>query len=361
MTFDAEGNRIGQDEWLMLAPPKAIENLIAEGFAVEKLEYLEGLGLVLVRSEAPENFDLNATNEIIRAASPDIQVDYNHFYAPNIVGKAFAESFSSPGAMINYSYPVNGSGLSLGVIDTKIETDHPAIENANLTLQDFVASGLPQPQEHGTAIVSVLAGVSDNFRGLLPSAHIYAASVFFLTEDEVMAASTISLVKAINWMAENKVPIVNMSLTGPPNAILRGAIVRAKERGVTIVAAVGNQGPAASPLYPAAYDEVIAVTAIADDKKIYRLANRGEHVDFAAPGVDILHAEAGGGWVRSSGTSLATPFVTAAIAVSLKGAGELNENTLYELEMRAEDLGKTGFDQVYGYGLIHPLLPEDGH
>jgi subtilisin family serine protease len=203
--------------------------------------------------------------------------------------------------------------------------------------------------------VSILAGAAPDYNGLLPQAEIFAASVFFVGPDGADAATTVGLVRALDWMTANNVPVVNMSLTGPDNAILHRAIENAYAQGTIVVAAVGNAGPAAKPLYPAGYDHVVAVTAVSRLKKIYRLANRGDYVDFAAPGVDVLHAAEDGRFVTSSGTSMASPFVAAVLAISIGGDGKLNEETLGEIAASAEDLGEKGFDAVYGNGLIRPL------
>jgi subtilisin family serine protease len=149
-----------------------------------------------------------------------------------------------------------------------------------------------------------------------------------------------------------------MSLSGPSNALLERALVELAKDGPPVVAAVGNNGPSGEPLYPAAYDTVIGVTATDRDKKIYRYANRGPHVDFAALGVNVKVADAGGGWRIESGTSMASPLIAVVVARTLQ-SNDLGTAALIEmLGSSAEDLGHKGFDPVFGYGLITepPLL-----
>jgi subtilisin family serine protease len=109
----------------------------------------------------------------------------------------------------------------------------------------------------------------------------------------------------------------------------------------------------AKPMYPAAYPSVVAVTAVDTSGKIFRLANRGDYLDIAAPGVGMLHAKAGGGYATSSGTSFAVPFATTAVA-RLRQL-EPGVNVLDSLYRSAEDLGPPGRDEIYGYGLLRPL------
>ena len=107
----------------------------------------------------------------------------------------------------------------------------------------------------------------------------------------------------------------------------------------------------AQPMYPAAYPQVVAVTATDARGRAFRLANRGEYVDIAAPGVNIRHAQAGGGYAASSGTSYAVPFVTVAVARLLHL--DIEPNVMLDaLYAGTLDIGAPGRDQVYGYGQL---------
>jgi subtilisin family serine protease len=187
--------------------------------------------------------------------------------------------------------------------------------------------------------------------GLAPRAEIYAAEVFDQTAEQGEFASTVSLIKALNWLVTQQVSVVNISLAGPPNRLLETALIRTREKGVLAIAAAGNGGPMAKPMYPAAYPQVVAVTATDARGRAFRLANRGEYVDIAAPGVDIRHAQAGGGFVASSGTSYAVPFVVVAAARLLRSAAEPT-SMLDKLYASAIDIGAPGRDQIYGYGQL---------
>ena len=99
----------------------------------------------------------------------------------------------------------------------------------------------------------------------------------------------------------------------------------------------------------------MAVTAVSRDGVVYRLANRGDYVDFAAPGVSVRHAKNGGGYSASSGTSMAAPFVAAALAELRRGGARTADEAFQILVDNAEDLGAPGKDPVYGAGLVHPV------
>ena len=166
-------------------------------------------------------------------------------------------------------------------------------------------------------------------------------------------ASTEGLIAALDWLAAEKVDVINMSLAGPGNALLKTAIARLQESGPTIVAAVGNNGPSSDPLYPAAYDGTIGVTAVDRKQRIFRYANRGEYVDFAALGVDVKVADStNGGWRMESGTSMASPLVAVIVAQVLRGGGIEQGAVSSWLITSAEDLGKRGRDKIFGHGLL---------
>ena len=351
---DRNGDEIARGEWLLLTTREDVDAIVKRGFAVKSIEVMDGLGVVLARLEAPKSFSLPETSRAVRAESPSARVDYNHLYFPE-TDPAPADIGDTPSALMAFGDAAFGAGARIGVIDTEIDAGHRAFRGARLIARSFVPYGNARPSDHGTAVASIIAGDDDGFSGLAPRAEIVAASVFFESASGKASATTESLVRALDWMSEMKTPIVSMSLAGPPNAILEEAIKRAAARGVTVVAAAGNEGPLARPMYPAAYENAVAVTAVSRDKQVYRLANRGDYVDFAAPGVSVMHAKSGGGYASSSGTSMAAPFVAAALAELRRGGGLTADEAFRLLTDNAEDLGEPGRDPVFGAGLVRPV------
>jgi subtilisin family serine protease len=145
--------------------------------------------------------------------------------------------------------------------------------------------------------------------------------------------------------------VINMSMSGPSDELLQRAIVDMSARGVVFVAAAGNGGPNAPPSYPAAYEQVIAVTAVDKNLRSYNLANHGDYIDVAAPGVDVWTAMPGVLEGYQSGTSFAAPHVTAIVAaVHGRVQDKSKEGLLSALAIH--DLGQPGRDRIYGRGLV---------
>ena len=244
------------------------------------------------------------------------------------------------------------TGLKIGIIDTSVDVTHPAFAHKKIEVSHLGLNGKPGPDWHGTGVTSLLAGdTSSGTPGLIPNASFYVADVFRAGSDEQPASDTLSMLRAFDWLAGKDVKIINMSLSGPPDGLIAQAITKLSAKGIVFVAAAGNGGPTATPSYPAAYNEVIAVTAVGKNLKSYRYANRGSYIDVAAPGVGIWTALPGSKEGYHSGTSFAAPYVTAAIAaIYARLPNGPPGDVLSYLKYR--DLGDPGPDTVYGQGLL---------
>lgn len=161
------------------------------------------------------------------------------------------------------------------------------------------------------------------------------------------------LLKSVDWIAGQHVDAVNLSIAGSDNKVVRKAFDIAKKSNLLLIAAVGNWGRADKPAYPAAYEHVVAVTATKGEELIYSHANQGDYVDFAAPGVGIYTAQPGGGGKAQSGTSFASPYITAMAAILAKAGKTPDAASLRKLLSTAtRDLGRAGKDSVFGYGYV---------
>lgn len=256
----------------------------------------------------------------------------------------------------------------IGMIDTAVWTDHPSLSASSLLQRDFLPANAARTYEHGTSVAALIVGEQTGYyRGVSPGAVLMVAGVVGQTDGGGLSASADMIVVGLDWLVSEGAMVINVSLAGPPNATLKTAIQRAQAQGVMIAAAVGNDGPAAPPLYPAAYDGVIGVSAVDRDMRVYRRAGRGDHVDISALGVDVRVASLDGGYARATGTSFATPIVVAALANTSPTSpqspppapnGIDHSQWVDALMAQTVDLGDAGRDQTYGEGALPPT-PDD--
>jgi subtilisin family serine protease len=196
----------------------------------------------------------------------------------------------------------------------------------------------------------LLVGKSDPFSGAAPGAELFAADVYCGLGS---GGAADAVVDAIAWIARQHVAVINVSLVGPKNMLLENVVRLVIARGHVIVAAVGNDGPAAPPLYPASYPDVVGVTGVDARRKVLIEACRGKQVDFAAPGADMAAADLSPTFAAVRGTSFAAPIVAGLLASSLHEPDrEAATNAIQALAGAAVDLGSHGVDKIYGAGLV---------
>lgn len=254
-----------------------------------------------------------------------------------------------------------GKGVKVAIFDTGV-ADIPAL--ANVKKYSFVEDNEETPEDeslpidtdgHGTAVAGLIAGqvstrLNDGYLvGVAPDVDLYSVKVF-----ENDGANMVTILKAVEWAIENNVDMINMSLgTVKDDLILHQAIKEAYEAGITMVAAAGNDGNAQPVQYPANYQEVIAVSSIDQYRNIWRKSNTGKQIEYAAPGVDINVLDLTKPYTEMSGTSLATPHVVGMIALIKQQYPTYTTSELRNaLRNYAMDLGDTGRDSLYGYGLL---------
>ena len=354
---DVDGDLIVADEILILAEKDSEIALDDVRFPEQEIIELEGLGMVLVRARVDDPSQINGYMENLAPQVENGSVDANHIYKPGAEAAASTAYLLQPADLAGSLGLPSGTErpVKIGLIDTSVDVTHPALKKADINRIDFVPFKRARPKAHGTAVAAIMVGAQPAvYKGLSPASSLYAAGVFSESTPGNVVATAESLVRAIDWMVRENISIINMSLSGPANDLLEIAINRAAERGSTVVAAVGNAGPNAKPLYPAAYPAVVAVTAVDRSSRVFLRANRGTHVDFSAPGVEIISAEAGGGYAAKTGTSIAAPFVATILAQLADSDKEIAIGEIVrKLKATAKDLGKPGYDPVYGYGLIN--------
>ncbi len=340
------------------APDSVRAQLASMGYRVVETLTLRHLDLRVYRVRLPADVDVPAGIAKLRARFPQLIVDADHRYAPSRGGGGHGLAASSARAVIGWTdLPDDcGVGVRLGMIDAGVDLGHAALRGASIDYRTFNRIGRePGPAEHGTAVAALLVGqpaAGRGWGGLMPGAALYAANIFEVAEHGGAVATARGLLGAVDWLTGVGVHSLNLSIAGPDNEIVQRAVGRATRRGLVTVAAAGNWGSATRPAYPAAYPDVIAVTAVAADRRIYSHANRGDWIDFAAPGVRLWTAVPGGGRYQS-GTSFASPYVAVRVAAAI-AAGHGGDSEAFRRHLRegALDLGRPGRDDVFGWGLI---------
>ena len=350
---DQSSNSTLIDEWLIMTDRITLSRLAKEGYLIENLEELAGLGYMLGTVKAPSSFTPETLASVMVIDDPLVAVDLNHVYLPQ---RPHDKSSSRPSNVDpKLSLPANAHknrSLKIGMIDSSIDTSHAVFSSSRITEKAFTPKKGRKSLQHGTAIASILVGDSNQFRGLSPTSDLYNGVVFATDELGREFSTTAAIIRAINWLATIEVKLINMSLAGPDNAILRKAIDSACSLGIIIVTAAGNAGPASKPLYPAAYDCTIAVTAVDDNGEPFHRANRGNHIDFALTGINVRHASSNDSFDESSGTSFAAARLTGVIATTLPQIALSANEIRARLQPLAKDIGETGKDPVFGQGFI---------
>lgn len=350
---DPQGAPIVRHEVLALAPSEtALAGAVAAGFGIARREALAGLEGEMVVLLAPERMSTRRALATLRKLDPLGTYEYNHIY---LESDAMPAAAVRGGAIEHEGAPSTANRVNLGLIDGGVDGAHPAFAAASVV--QYGCDGARVPNVHGTAVASLLVGRAARFSGAAPDAALFAFDVYC---GRATGGAADAIARAFAALARQRVAVINVSLVGPRNAILERVVGRAVAQGTLVVAAVGNDGPGAPPLYPAAYPDVIAVTGVDRRRHVLPEAGRGEHVDFAAPGADLAAAGADGGFQPVRGTSFAAPLVAGLLAISMREAGMSNaERAVATLTAEAIDLGARGVDPRYGKGLVGETLRVD--
>jgi Subtilase family len=334
---DPNGEPIVRSEILATVMSQdAIARAQARGFVIDRKQAIDSANIQLLVLKAPPGMATKKALHQLREADPTGLYDFNHIYT---------ESAPLPGDD-SRTEPTTVAPrpplphIRVGLLDTGVDITHPVFLNSEL--HTFGCDHAQVPNAHGTAVASLLVAHA--------SADLFAADVYC---GMPTGGSVDAIVGALGWMAEERVAVINVSLVGPKNVMLEQAVRSLIERGHVIVAAVGNDGPAAPPLYPAAYADVVGVTAVDAHRRVLIEAERGPQVMFAALGADLKAASMDHGYAAVRGTSFAAPTVAGLLAVSLAAPDRRAAVAAIDaLTKQAIHLGGTGKDLTYGFGLV---------
>jgi|GEM_PF-559962 len=255
-----------------------------------------------------------------------------------------------------------GSGIKIAVIDSGIDYNHPDLKDNYRGGYDFVNSDNDPKDDygHGTKCAGVIASIDNSYGvlGVAPESSIYSLKV--LGSDGMGYSSR--TIRAIEWAVDHDIDIISMSLGGSTGSdTYRQAVDNAYNAGVLLVASAGNSGSSASDnvKYPAKFDSVIAVSATTQSDYIASFSSVGPAVELAAPGYYIRTTTMGSGYASFSGTSAAAPFVSGVAALMMAANPTMTNAEIRDLmHQNAIDLGESGRDIKYGYGLTQAIVDQ---
>jgi hypothetical protein len=301
---DGNGQPVRRGVLVAIDPDQPSLQLAARaGFAIVADDRDPALGIRSVTLSVPRNLSTRQALRRLRSVAPSLQADFDHVYEP-----AGGDLLPFVGALAA-SQGVRG-GPRIGIVDGGVAS-HPSMSGAAIEQNGF--AGRPQPTGHGTAVASLIVGNQGPFQGAARGASLFVADVYGGSR---AAGSASSIVRALSWLASKRPQVINISLVGPQNRVVERAVQALRARGVEIVAAVGNDGPAAPPQYPASYPGVVAVTGVDARGRALPEAGKAGHLDFAAPGAEMAAALPGQGYAKVRGTSFAAPLAAARLAIA---------------------------------------------
>lgn len=256
-----------------------------------------------------------------------------------------------------------GRGIRVALIDTGVDYDHSDLKGRVVDHANFVEDDQSFREDvHGTLVAGVIAARPNNgigIYGVAPGVSLIAIKSFKPRQSNSVVAdgSSHTLAQGLEYAISHGARVINLSIGGPREPFISQMTRAAVARGIVVVAAAGNDGTGARPKYPAALEEVLAVTGVDSRDQLYPGASRGDYIDIAAPGVEIMSTVPGNKFNAFSGTSMAAPHVSALVALLLQTSPRLSPGEIKSiLESTARDLGPAGRDNSSGSGVVDACL-----
>ncbi|WP_053848908.1 type VII secretion-associated serine protease mycosin [Streptomyces sp. NRRL B-24085] len=268
-----------------------------------------------------------------------------------------------------------GAGVTVAVLDTGVENDHPDLVGNVLTGKDMIGFGATRGDRswarHGTAMAGIIAGHGhgvgngDGVMGIAPEAKILPVRVILEDGDPARAKARNTrgnaLAEGIRWAADHGADVINLSLgddsaSAHPEAGEDDAVQYALKKGAVVVASAGNGGEKGDHIsYPAAYPGVIAATAVDKFGTRASFSTRRWYATVAAPGDDVVIADPDHKYYEGWGTSAASAFVSGAAALVKAAHPELTPAQIKRLlEDTARNAPAGGRDDSRGFGFVDP-------
>lgn len=322
---DSAGELARRGVLLLIDPDSATLAQVTQlGFEAAAVSELDGLGVQVSQITLPRGMSLAAAQKLLRKQVPAALVSSDQiFFQSGSTGPAGGTARAGAAAPID---------TPIGLIDGAAAQPVAATRG--------FAKGAPLASNHGSA-VAFLAQNAGARRVLI--ADVYGA--------DPAGGNALAIAQGLGWLISQGARVIAISLVGPRNPLLERAIGAAQARGVMIVAAVGNDGPAAPPAYPASFPGVLAVTGVDKRDRPLIEAGRALHLDYAAPGADLSARDVKGNIVTVRGTSFAVPLVAVRAAAAL-GTGAAPRAVIGLLDREARPLSSRRPDPQSGRGLL---------
>ncbi len=261
----------------------------------------------------------------------------------------YAKKINMPSA---WNMTLGSSDIKVAIIDAGMQTTHPDLRGKITKPYNAITGRTSLPASiHGTHVAGIIAASKNNIgiTGIAPNVKIIPVNVFSGEEADIYTVAD-----GIDYAVNAGADIINLSLTTEDDTeVLKYAIQSAINKGVVVVAAVGNDSTS-RPQYPAAYKNVIAVSATTKYDKRASFSNYGSYIKLSAPGEDIFSTAPGSSYLTESGTSMATPIVSGISALILSKNPFLKPTEVMNILQKSSiDLGTKGWDRYYGYGRVN--------
>jgi thermitase len=342
------------------ADPSFVASLVdgnmIEQFTIDSMDY--------VRIRIPAALSVTKAVEVLDTHNCTDYAEPNYFYkiclTPNdqayTTRQYYHRNMNSEQA---WAVTTGSSDVTIAIVDTGVDGTHPEFSGRMVGGYDFIRNISLSGSEnsdfhgHGTHVAGIAAATGNNNIGIAGmdwQAKVMPVRVL----DSSGAGSMTNIVLGIQFAITNEAKVINLSLGGAGySQALKDVIVSAREAGVIVVSAMGNDY-IKSLIYPAGFPEVIAVGSTDPKDRISDFSTRGEWISVTAPGSEIYSTFTGGTFRTINGTSMSTAQVTGLASLILSINPAITPSQVRtQLEDTADDSGIAGFDPVYGFGRIN--------